>query len=64
MAKIQENAQGQFEKNKRWHKRRKSQLLPDNFDALSTANKLEALRGVVIVQARIIESLLDDTNAG
>lgn len=60
MAKIAANEQGQYEKQKRWLKRRKSQLLPDNFSGLTQAEQIEALRGVVIVQNRLIERLLGE----
>ncbi len=60
MAKINPNEAGQYEKNKRWHKRRKTQLLPDNFSALTQAEQIEALRSVVIVQARLIDVLTGD----
>lgn len=60
MAKINPNEAGQYEKNKRWHKRRKTQLLSDNFSALTQAEQIEALRSIVIVQARLIDVLTGD----
>lgn len=59
MTKIQSNESGQNEKNKRWHKRRKNQLLPDNFSTLTQTEQIEALRSVVIVQSRLIEQMTE-----
>ena len=60
MATIDATGQGKTEKNKRWLKRRKGQLLPDNFSVLTQPQQTEVLRGVVIVQARLIEHLLGE----
>lgn len=59
MSVIEPNENRQYEKNKKWLKRRKRELLPANFSLLTQTEQIEALRSIVIVQARIIEKIIE-----
>lgn len=62
MADIEPNSQGQIAKSKKRIKRRKQDLLPANFSQLSTdADRIEALRSLVIEQNRLILAMLGDS---
>ena len=59
MADIQPNPRGQIVKSRKRLKRRKQDLLPANFAALaSDAERIEALRALVIEQNRVILNLI------
>ena len=59
MADIQPNPRGQIAKSRKRLKRRKQDLLPANFAALaSDAERIEALRALVIEQNRVILNLI------
>lgn len=61
MADIEPNNEGQIVKSRKRIKRRKRDLLPANFSALSTdADRIEALRSLVIEQNRIILALIGE----
>lgn len=62
MADIQPNNQGQIAKSRKRLTRRKQDLLPANFAALSTdADRIEALRSLVIEQNRLILALVGES---
>ena len=59
MTDITPSNEGQIIKSRKRLKRRKQDLLPANFDALATdADRIEALRALVIEQNRLILALI------
>lgn len=59
MADIEPNSTGQIIKSRKRLKRRKQDLLPANFAALANdAERIEALRSLVIEQNRLILALI------
>lgn len=61
MADITPNSDGQIIKSRKRIKRRKQALLPANFSALATdADRIEALRSLVIEQNRLLLAILGE----